>query len=208
MKKIICFITIILLLPSSFCFAEIPLYTQSTIDIHNPDLIEQEYWDYINAQSPNELVTASLMGIIYRESNFRSNAVAGWHLNLWYDESGEFTKRIDKGLDDSSSLEDFIYCARYLYGGYGLVQWCMPKTLEKFYNFMKERETTIADFKAQIDFLFWDLQENHAQVWEQVCEFTDLYLTATVLATYYEGTKSSGTTHYYAMVYYNRYANK
>lgn len=92
MKRIISFLLVILLLPSTFCFAELPLYTETILDIDDPQPIEQEFWDYINSKSPNEYVTAVLMGIIYRESQFRSNAVAGWYLNIWYDLSGEFTK--------------------------------------------------------------------------------------------------------------------
>ena len=209
MKKIISFLLVILLLPSTFCFAELPLYTERTLDIDNPEPIEKEFWDYINAQSPNECVTAVIMGIIYRESQFRSNAVAGWYLNLYYDESGNFTKRIDTGLRDSSSLEDFIHTSRYVYGGYGLVQWCMPKTLAHYYNWMREHEVaTIADIKQQIDFIFWDLQVNHWKTWAMIKDATDLYLINWWLTTYYEGTQSGDVTYYYTMIYYDRYKNK
>ena len=121
MKKIICLITVILLLPSIFCFAELPLYTNMTLDIDNPEPLEKEFWDYINAQSPNEWITASLMGIIYRESNFRSNAVAGWYLAKWTDLSAYLTALVDEWLEDSSSLDEFIYRSRYVHGGYGLI---------------------------------------------------------------------------------------
>ena len=209
MKKIICLITVILLLPSIFCFAELPLYTNTTLDIDNPEPLEKEFWDYINAQSPNEWITASLMGIIYRESNFRSNAVAGWYLAKWADISTEFTERIDAGLQDDSSLDDFVHTSRYVHGGYGLIQWCMPHTLKLFYHYMQERETTIADIKAQIDFTFWDLKTNHYVTWDFICNTApDLYTVNWWLATYYEGTQSYGTTFYYTYIYDQRYAGK
>lgn len=205
-KRIISFLLVILLLPSVFCFAELPLYTERTLDIDNPEQLEHDFWDYINSKSPNEYVTAVLMGIIYRESQFRSNAVAGWYMNIHYDLSGEFTKQVDEGLWDSSSLEHFIQDARYVYGGYGLIQWCMPKTLTKLYLWMKDRDTTIADIKEQINFTFWDLQENHWKTWDAIVNAPDLYTVNWWLTTYYEGTASGEVTYYYTMKYYHRYA--
>ena len=205
MKKIICFITVILLLPSIFCFAELPLTTEHTLDINDADPLEKEFWDYIYSKCENECITASIMGIIYRESNFKSNAVAGWYLAKWTDLSADLTALVDEGLENSSSLDEFIYRSRYVHGGYGLIQWCMPKTLTRLYNFIKYRQTTIADIKAQIDFTFWDLQENHWKTWDNIKDSDDLYLVNWWLATYYEGTTSPGTTYYYAMTFYNRY---
>ena len=63
------------------------------------------------------------MGYFWRESKFRSDAVAGWPTNLaayGKDYCIIVTTKVDEGLSDGSSRKYFINTIHNKFGGYGL----------------------------------------------------------------------------------------
>ena len=63
------------------------------------------------------------MGYFWRESKFRSDAVAGWPTNLaayGKDYCIIVTTQVNEGLSDGSSRKYFIDTIHNKFGGYGL----------------------------------------------------------------------------------------
>jgi hypothetical protein len=79
-------------------------------------------WDELSQHSPSDVVTAAVLSYFWRESQYRSDAVAGWGMSLagyGVDLCETVTAKTDAGLSDGSSRSWFIKKARR-HGGYGL----------------------------------------------------------------------------------------
>lgn len=171
---------------------------------------EDYIWEQLSLYSPNDEITAGIMGYFYRESKMRSDSVAGWpERNLWQetDICEDFTKLVDDGLHDGSSKEYFKEMTRVHYGGYGLGQWSADCYLDHYYEFVREREGSIADAALQCEFIFESLQENE-ELWEELLKCTTAYQTGRRIALYYDGTShesAEGIAHFAAQ-YHKTYA--
>jgi len=109
MKRIIFCITAIIIISILFCltcFADNAVVTKYKSEESN-DII----YNALSKSSTNEKIIAGIMGYFYRESQMRSDAVAGWpsrDIKEELDFSKNFTEKVDAGLSDGSTKEYFI----------------------------------------------------------------------------------------------------
>ena len=169
----------------------------------------QFLWDKLVEYSNNEKIAAGILAMFYRESCFRSDAVAGWpHYDVIHkgDLSKEFTEEIDAGLEDGSSWDTFFYRIQKKHGGYGLCQLSSTQHLEAFYPFAQEWGTSIGDAEMQCAFIIYDSKENFEELWIYINSINSVEQIAWNLATVYDGT-SSGVEYISALAkyYYRTY---
>ena len=77
-----------------------------------------------------------MLSYFWRESQYRSDAVAGWASSLHgygIDLCEKVTEKTDKGLADGSSRNYFVKACQK-YGGYGLGQWQSKRKVEALYD--------------------------------------------------------------------------
>lgn len=151
-------------------------------------------WNELSKYSPSDVITAGIMGYFWRESNFRSNAVAGWHvrnIGRERDICEEFTEIVDAGLHDGSSKEYFIEKVSVNYGGYGLGQWLSLGYLEHFYGFIRERGGSIGDAALQCEFIFESIKQNE-ELWQMLLECETAAQTGRRIGIWYDGATSEG----------------
>lgn len=169
---------------------------------------EKQIWNLINKYSPNEYITAGIMGMYYRESNLQSDAVGGYQENNNKNINRDFHKKIDAGLAKGKTKKYFIEKINIYYGGYGLCQWCWDH-IPRLYDFAREYGAiSIADAEMQIAFTFYEIKEYYPDLWEVLLNTKSAYKAGSRLATYYDGTGANWVIGNYAKRYYNRYAKK
>ncbi len=178
---------------------------------HKSEESERYLWDCISRYSPSDVITASIMGMFWRESFFRSDCTAHWTEVLAYtkyDQPTDFTQKIDKGLADGSTREQFVEEVHDAIGGYGLGQWYSEYLLEAFYDYAQEWGTSIADAEMQCAFTVDSLRDNE-ELWEKLQSTKNPWQAGYDIAVFYDGTRT-GYPYIQEMskVFYDRYAEK
>ena len=148
-------------------------------------------WDALSQHSPSDVVTAAVLSYFWRESQYRSDAVAGWGNSLagyGIDLCETVTEKTDAGLSDGSSRDWFIKKARR-HGGYGLGQWYRASYVEDLYDFAREWGTSIGDAEMQCAFVFHSL-ERKEDIWKRLKRCKDPEKAGRLVAIYYDGTRT------------------
>lgn len=187
----------------------VPCANGDYADMPKPFSDEEEFWEMLSEYSPNDILTAGVMGFFYRESRLKADSVAGWPARDYgFDTSicETFTKLIDMGLEDGSSRDVFIEAVNIHFGGYGLGQWSNVQYLEHFYDFMKDKGGSIGDARLQCEFIFESLKLNEA-LWEDLLECTTAFQCGRRIGYKYDGTNDLGaeTIASVADIYYRRF---
>ena len=191
-----------------------PAYAEELIEgpvltEHKADWSADFLWEELSKYSPDDKITAGVMGYFWRESFFRSDAIAGWP---WFDiiEHGnaslDFTLKVNEGLKDRSSYNYYIHQIRNVYGGYGLGQWLSMNYLDHYYDFVREKEGSIGDARLQCEFIFLSLQRNE-KLWGMLLNDQTAYDCGLHIGTLYDGTDMASTIGTYADQFYRRYAD-
>ena len=171
---------------------------------------EAYVWSELSKYSPSDAITAGIMGYFFRESQMRSDAVAGWPSRNYAvgvtDICREFVEKIDAGLKDGSTKDEFIEKVHIYYGGFGLGQWSNEGYLEHFYDFVQENGSSIADAEVQCAFIFESMMLNE-RLWTEIQELDDPYRVGRRIGYLYDGTTQLGaeTIASYAKMYYGRF---
>lgn len=168
-----------------------PVYT----NVHD-EKSETYVWNELSKYSPNDQITAGIMGYFWKESRMKSNAVAGWDVrNRWkgqeIDICEEFTKKVDLGLRRRKTKDYFKEMVSIKYGGYGLGQWLSPDYLEDLYEFVKERQGSIGDANLQCEFIFHSLQKNK-RLWTELLSCRTAEQCGRRIGTLYDGNDETG----------------
>ena len=170
---------------------------------------EKFLWDTLNKYSPNDYITAGIMGYFWRESNFRSDAVAGWATSqkgYGKDFCKDFTTKVDAGLRDASTKDYFIEKCQNKFGGYGLGQWRSTNYLDEFYDFAQEWNTSISDAEMQCAFIIWSLENQQPELWEKIIHKKNAEKIGKLIAVYYDGTQiGKDYIGYKAQKFYDKY---
>ena len=164
-------------------------------------------WEELSKYSPNDMITAGVMGYFWHESFLRSDGIAGWpmfDISQGCNSSLAFTTKVDEGLHDGSSYEYFKHCVRDIYGGYGLGQWLSEHYLEHFYEFVREREGSIGDARLQCEFIFESMQR-HEKLWNMLMEAKTPFDCGMAIAVWYDGSSMPGAIASHAERYYEEY---
>ena len=170
------------------------------------DIIHEALSEYLD----NEKIIAGIMGYFKRESEMRSDAVAGWpvrDIRGKLDFSQNFTEKIDSGLQDGSTKDYFIEQVHIHFGGYGLGQWMSKPYLEALYNFAQEWGTSIGDAEMQCAFMAWSIKYQTPKLWKQIIDENDLWIIGRKIGRLYDGTGELGseTIASLAQEYYKKY---
>lgn len=178
----------------------IPVYTE-----HKSKEAEEYLWNELSKHSPSDEITAAVLGMFWRESFLQSNVVAGAHVRV-SGESERFTAKIDKGISDGSTRDIFVHEAHHRYGGYGLGQW-IGAYLERFYDFVQEREGSIGDAAMQCEFTINDIRAD-TELWKAIRYNKDPLNVARRIAVWYDGASTVGVEVIASMAkyYYETYA--
>ena len=204
MKRLISLVLAILMLGSICAFAEVeePKYTRrkSMKD-------EAWLWDELSQHSPNDYTTAAVLSYFWRESQYRSDAVAGYGSTLagyGIDLCDKITTKTDKGLADGSSRDYFIKKARW-HGGYGLGQWYALHYVEDLYDFAQLYGTSIGDARMQCAFVFYSLEQDE-WLWKKLCKCESTEEAGYFVAVLYDGSKNASEyVQYKAKKLYEKY---
>ena len=168
---------------------------------------EQFLWDELSQHSPSDVITAAVLSYFWRESQYRSDAVAGWATSMHgygVDLCAKITSRTDRGLEDGSSRDYFIRKARK-HGGYGLGQWYRKDFLEDLYDFAQESGESIGSAEMQCEFIFHSLKQDK-DLWHRLKRCDDPEKAGRLIAIYYEGSPSAAPyVGYKAKQFYNKY---
>ena len=205
--KRLCAIALILcfIFGSSVAFADDAVFTERKNTDH-----EAWLWEELSQHSPNDIVTAGILSYFWRESQYRSDAVAGWWRAIAYDGldlCSMVLEETDEGLSNGSSEDYFISKAR-TYGGYGLGQWYSMNYLEELYKFARQYGTSIGDAQMQCEFVFMSLQDNE-ELWEELLKCDDPDWAGRLIAVYYDGTEHGATyMGYTSRILYEKYHEK
>ena len=109
-KQILALALVFILLAGTAAFADEPVFTE-----RKGKGVEAWLWEELSQYSPSDVVTAGVLSYFWRESQYRSDAVAGWGSSLagyGIDLCETVTEETDKGLEDGSSRSYFIRKAR------------------------------------------------------------------------------------------------
>lgn len=222
-RGISCVIAIIII---SILFCQIYSYGDNVFeekyDIEETDYIVTQYkteasddflWETLSKYLDNEKIIAGIMGYFKRESQMRSNAIAGWatrDYRVQGDSSAIFTAEVDEGLFDGSTKEYFIEQVYIHFGGYGLGQWLSIRYLDTFYDFAQNWGTSIADAEMQCAFVIWSLQNHTPELWAELQEEKDLWIIGRKIGHIYDGSSGFGpeTIATYAQEYYKKYVTE
>ena len=201
MRRIISIILALLLL--------LPITGEATYTARKEDGAAEFLWDELSKHSPSDIITAAVLSYFWRESQYRSDAVAGWGNSLagyGIDLCEEVTSRTDKGLKDGSSRDYFIRKARK-HGGYGLGQWYRKDFLKDLYDFAQESGESIGSAEMQCEFIFHSLKQDK-DLWRRLKRCDDPEKAGRLVAIYYEGSQTAAPyVGYKAKQFYNKYAS-
>ena len=186
---------------------------EATVTKYKSKKSEEFLWKELKKYDISDQVRAGILGYYMRESQLRSDAVAGWpkrnQAKNVKDICKEFTHKVNQGLEKGTTRNYFIKMVRVHYGGYGLGQWSDKKYLEEFYDFMRENGTSIASAELQVEFTVKGIQANK-KLWKQIKNEKDPYIVGKLIGYLYDGTKGIGaeTIGSYAKQYYKTYGGK
>lgn len=168
---------------------------------------ERWLWDELSKYSPSDVVTAGVLSFFWRESQYRSDAVAGWATSqkaYGIDYCKRITEKTDEGFVDGSSRDYFIRKVRW-HGGYGLGQWFRMDYVEDLYDFAMEYGTSIGDAQMQVEFVFYSMQKDE-ELWDRLLRCKDPEKAGRLMAIYYDGSlKSVDYMGYKAKKLYEKY---
>lgn len=218
---VIAIIIISILFCQIACYAEQPKEPQNlkieckqvVVTQYKTKAAEEFLWETLSSMIDNEKIVAGIMGYFKRESELRSDAVAGWPVRdarTKTNFSMEFTQKVDEGLADGSTKEYFIEQVHIHFGGYGLGQWLSENFLDKLYDFAQEHGTSIGDAEMQCAFVLWSMEHQTPKLWKEIQNETDIWIIGRKIGHYYDGTGELGssTIASHANEYYKKYATK
>ena len=198
---------IILIITFLFFLSTLTAHAEPVITERKGAGVEQWLWDELSQYSPSDAVTAGVLSYFWRESQYRSDSVAGWgNIYTLYkkDICITITKKTDKGLQDGSSRQYFIEKVR-AHGGYGLGQWYSMSYLKDLYDYAQEYGTSIGDAKMQCSFIFKSLRKNK-KLWKKLKKCKDPGKAGELIAIYYDGSQSGAEyMKYKAIKLYKKY---
>jgi hypothetical protein len=148
-------------------------------------------WEELSQYSPSDVVTAAVLSYFWRESQYRSDATAGWGNSLagyGIDLCKTVTEKTDAGFADGSSRDYFIEKASF-HGGYGLGQWLSLSYVEDLYDFAREWGTSIGDAEMQCAFVFHSLEQKE-DLWKRLKRCKGPEKAGRLVAIYYDGTRT------------------
>lgn len=207
MKKIISLLLCLLIIYAAAPLAQAEATPAFTVTEYKNEESEAFLWDSLSKYSPSKELTAAILGFFWRESFFRSDAIANWPMLKTHDLDMciDFTTQIDEGLKDGSTKEYFVQQSRN-YGGYGLGQWYSTLYLESLYDFAQEWGTSIADAEMQCAFTIWSIENQQLKYIHILEDRSNIHTNSMWMGAVYDGSSTAAITIYTkAKEFYKKY---
>lgn len=162
---------------------------------------EDYLWEILQEEAPNDYVAAGILGYFWRESFYRSDAVAHW---MDHEEGycEDFTRKLDE-----ADREEFVELVQAS-GGYGLGQWYAESHLESLYDFCKGCGTSFADAGMQCRFTV-HMCVSDPDVWETLQNAGSALEAGKIVGHLHDGSDTGSETiaAKAAMIYKERISN-
>lgn len=165
---------------------------------------EEKIWNYLRDKGINAYGAAGLMGNLRAESGLRPNNLQNScekRLNIT-DE--EYTRLID-----DKAYPDFATDK----AGYGLAQWTSCGRKQGLLDFVRTKKCSIADLEAQLDYLWYELNNGYKSVLSAIKSATSIRSASDVVLTQFERPKDQSEAvkvkrTAYGQEYYDKYASQ
>lgn len=165
---------------------------------------EEKIWNYLRDKGINTYGAAGLMGNLRAESGLRPNNLQNScekRLNIT-DE--EYTRLID-----DKAYPDFATDK----AGYGLAQWTSYGRKQGLLDFVRTKKCSIADLEAQLDYLWYELNNGYKSVLSAIKSATSIRSASDVVLTKFERPKDQSEAvkvkrAAYGQEYYDKYASQ
>lgn len=143
------------------------------------DAAADEIWECLIDQIENKKVAAAIMAYFKRESGYRSDSIAGWHLT-----KRPVCEEFTESLYDLTE-EEFILAVQFK-GGYGLGGWYSSHYAKQFYQFFNEHEYAYDDIQGQCEFVIWSIQQ-YDELWQELEDAYDAEAAGRLMGYKYDG---------------------
>lgn len=171
---------------------------------------KEKIWNYLRDKGVSKEGTAALMGNFQAESGNRFNNLED-QINSYYGiDDAEYTKRVD---NNTYSRQQFLHPkgGTYQYG-YGLAQWTSEGRKAGLYDSAKSNNTSIADPKTQMDWLWHELSTDYVGVLNKVKNATNIQSASNKVLYDFESpanaSSMTGIRASYGQAIYNELAGK
>lgn len=193
MKRTFIIILCLILFLTSFSSTTALAANEYTITQYKDPESEEFLWNTVKKYTDSDVLAAAVLGFFWRESYYKSDAIAHWataDAQTKEDNSKFFTEKIDAGLSDGSTKEEFIDKAHNHFGGYGLGQWYSIAYLSAFYDFARGWGTSIADAEMQCAFTIWSIYHLRTDFLDNL-DLTSVYNASQWMGFVYDGSCSA-----------------
>ena len=165
---------------------------------------EEKIWNYLRDKGINAYGTAGLMGNLREESGLRPNNLQNScekRLNIT---DVEYTRLVDDNAYPGFATDK---------AGYGLAQWTSSNRKQGLLNFVRSRKCSIADLEAQLDYLWYELNNGYKNVLSAIKSATSVRSASDIVLTQFERPKNQSEAvkvnrASYGQEYYNKYASQ
>ena len=113
---------------------------------------EELIWQFLKGQGFSDAGAAGLMGNLFAESALKPTNLENSYQNKLGFTDESYTKAVDNG-----SYTNFIRDK----AGYGLAQWTFWSRKENLFNYAKQKNKSIGNLYAQLDFLMIELSNSY-----------------------------------------------
>ena len=152
----------------------------------------------------NEYAIAGILANLYSESRLRSNNLQDSYSKSLGLSDEEYTLVVDNGSYTNFATDS---------AGYGLCQWTSSGRKERLFNFIKARGVSISNRNAQLEFLWWELNNGYTNVLKALQEAKSVDEASRVVMLKFE--RPANQTEAYQLVrvgygleFYEKYAVK
>lgn len=165
-------------------------------------------WWYLKQMGMTDAGAAGLMGNLYAESSLMPNNAEQAVNNYTGMSDDQYTAAVDNG---TISKDTFLHPkggkSQY---GYGLAQWTSPGRKEGLYKLVKNKNVSIADLGAQLEWLGTELSDSYGGVLNTLRSTNSLADASNVVLTKFERPADQGASvkakrQSYGTKYFNQY---
>lgn len=144
-------------------------------------MTENEIAVYIYQQCRNAGITkegaCALLANIQKESRFKPNNLEDTANNHSGMTDEQYTQAVDNGTYTNFIRDGW---------GYGLFQVTFYTRKQMFLNYVKSRRGSIGDYKLQVGYILWELQNMFPKIWGKMRSENDLYALTWLLLDEWE----------------------
>lgn len=173
----------------------------------------RKIWDRLIKEGATKAGAAGLMGNLYAESGCNPVCLENLCIKRYKERKGitytsdSYMKAVDNG---AISQDEFIRPMGFSYA-WGLAQWTTPSRKTGLYGLCKNRNVSIGNLDAQLDYLMMELSEAFSGVWKILTTTSDVRTASDTVLKRFEmpadtGSAVQSTRYKYAMEYYTEYA--